>query len=145
MNHYELLDTEFEPNKTLVDYKLLRLEQNKDHAYSLTAQGVTLARNNELLEAIKKYDLALEIDNNCVQGLVARGAAKANLSKFNEAIKDLKLAIELDPSHENAQMYLDKLINSERKRKDDQLYYNKCLKNGEFLMSAVGQAKKPKH
>ena len=119
---------------TNIDYLELRQLQNKDHAYSLTVQGVALARKDQFKDAIKKYDTAIDIDNNCVEAYVARGAAKANQKLMEEAIEDLKLAIKLDPRHKNARQYLDKLLSNQRKRKEDALYYKKCLKNGEFLM-----------
>ena len=136
------IDLDFFPTKQK-DYLDLRDTQNKDHAYDLTVQGIELARKDQLNEAIKKYDTALDIYEN-VETFVARGAAKANLSMFDGAKDDLKRALALDPSHANALKYLHKLEINQRKRRKDESYYRKCLKNGEFVMQLSNTKKKYK-
>jgi tetratricopeptide (TPR) repeat protein len=117
-----------------VDYLYLREKQNQDWAYQRTLEGTELARSKDYVSAIKKYDLALDLDPTCVEAFVARGAALANQQKYIEAIADLQIALELDPKHKNANAYLKKLLKKEQERIDKEAKRDESLLNGEFIL-----------
>ncbi|KAJ3091590.1 hypothetical protein HK102_014139 [Quaeritorhiza haematococci] len=93
-------------------------------------EGIELAKLNELDQAIRKYNAALEIDKECVDAYVARGAALANKGKWDEAIADFKRALKLDSNHVNARKYLD----ATREKQRELLMEKESLEKGEFLM-----------
>jgi tetratricopeptide (TPR) repeat protein len=117
-----------------IDYLILRNKQNMEWAFQRTAEGIELARKERYVEAIKKYEMALELDARCIDAYVARGAAYANQSKYLEAITDLRVALEINPNHRNAQQYLSRLLKNEQERQTREREETDGLLNGEFML-----------
>ncbi len=60
--------------------------------------GVKLAENNQLNEAIAEFDQAIQLNDAYVDAYFARGEAYEKLDKNEEAAKDYEKAAELEPS-----------------------------------------------
>lgn len=85
----------------------LRTAQNKKYSMEILKQGLLEARIGKHVEALKKYDSALEMDASNVDARVARGVSLSNMLKYEEAIEELTEALKLSPSNENAKRYLE--------------------------------------
>jgi tetratricopeptide (TPR) repeat protein len=117
-----------------IDYLELRKTQNKAWALQQAREGILLAKSNDLQGAKKKYDVAIELDDNCVEAYVGRGCAYGNEKKLKLAIEDLRMALDIDPHHKNAQYYLDTLLAKQKKKKQSKKDSQKRLLEGEYLL-----------
>jgi hypothetical protein len=75
MEDYEVLDNAYDTKRDGIGYMDLRKRQNKSWAMELVRDGVKMAHKSEYVDAIKKYNAALEIDYECVDAFVCRGTA----------------------------------------------------------------------
>ena len=118
----------------ITDYMELRKTQNKAWAMQQAREGILLAKSNDIQSAKQKYDIAIELDDNCVEAYVGRGCAYGNEKKFKLAIEDLRMALDIDPKHKNAQHYLDTLLLKQKKKKQSKKDMQKRLLEGEFVL-----------
>lgn len=123
-----------EREKVEVDYLELRKTQNSAWALQQAREGILLAKSNDLQGARQKYDVAIELDDNCVEAYVGRGCAYGNEKKFKLAIEDLRMALDIDPDHKNAQHYLETLLSKQKKKKQSKQDSQKRLLEGEFIL-----------
>jgi tetratricopeptide (TPR) repeat protein len=120
--------------KVDIDYLELRKTQNQSWALQQAREGILLAKSNDLQGAKQKYDVAIELDDNCVEAYVGRGCAYGNEKKYKLAIEDLRMALDIDPDHKNAQHYLDTLLSKQKKKKQSKKDSQKRLLEGEFIL-----------
>lgn len=117
-----------------IDYLTLRETQNKKHAFKQACEGIELLKEKEAGKAIKKFTSALELDQDCVEALVGRGCLYANDKKYKLAMEDLEEALEIDPSHKNAKIYLDEIVEKQRKKTKAAKEKEKVIRAGEFIL-----------
>ena len=117
-----------------VDYLLLRKKQNQAWAFQQAVEGIELAKSGDFQKAFKKYNTALELDPSCVEALVGRGCAYANERKYKLAVEDLEEALDIDPNHKNAHAYLNEILATQKKRKQERRKSEKLIKSGEFIL-----------
>ncbi|XP_075240473.1 uncharacterized protein LOC142335946 isoform X2 [Convolutriloba macropyga] len=84
----------------------LRKNQNIARAMKSVGKGVQCFKEDRHVEAMQHFNIALEVEPQCVEGLVARGALHTKLEVYTSAISDFKEALSLKPTHKNANKYL---------------------------------------
>ena len=79
----------------------LQLDSESNHQ-----KGIIYYKNNDLINALANYNLAIEKDPNNIESIYSRALLYCKLEQFDKAIKDLDLAMKLDSSH-----FIDYLLN----------------------------------
>lgn len=67
-------------------------------AFDWVNDGLSLVSQNKINEAIKFYDVAIELDPNCTVAWANKADALDKLGKYDEAIKCYGRVIKLDPT-----------------------------------------------
>jgi len=73
------------------------------------SQGVAHAKKQEFRDALKYYNMALQVDPDNIDARVARGACYANMNKLEDAVHEFERALRIDPNNANARKYLQKV------------------------------------
>eukprot|EP00299_Pterocystis_sp_00344_P007738 c2646_g1_i2.p1 GENE.c2646_g1_i2~~c2646_g1_i2.p1 ORF type:complete len:210 (+),score=27.07 c2646_g1_i2:195-824(+) len=100
------------------DYQHLRATQNRNFSALRVKQGIEFARNNQVEQAMKCYQSALEVDNSNHDAYVARGAAYANMRRFEAAVGEFRKALAISPTDKNAKKFLETVVEQMKIEKD---------------------------
>jgi tetratricopeptide (TPR) repeat protein len=86
--------------------------------FALSREGSILAKQQDWLGSIKKYQAALEIEPGAASTHFRLGAAYMNIGQLDNAVRHLERARELDPSHVEIITMLGKTLWNQGERED---------------------------
>lgn len=98
------------------DYQSLRQKQNNAWATASTAIGDDMLSKGNLDRAVRAYQHAIEIDQDCVVAHLKLADIETKRQKWDEVFKHLERALELEPKDERILAILERTIDQSHRR-----------------------------
>ena len=99
--------------------------------------GAAYAQMKKYEEALKWYDMALEIDPKCVYAMNGKGSALGGLKKYEEALKWYDMALEIDPKDVSAMNGKGSALGDLKKYEEALKWYDMALEIDPKYVSAM--------